>query len=193
MTGLRERRHAETKQQLVDAAFTLFDERGFEAVTVDEIAQAAGVSRSTAYRRFATKEDLVLEIPRRWLSVFDTALDGLCDDTLLADAIGTTTIAVARHIDTEPDVVLAAYRVLERAPSLAAASVATVAWIERYVGLIDRYAPGRTDPTDSAIIAGAYMGAIDLMMQRWAANGGQESVEDLTRGLLDRLAPILPD
>lgn len=190
VAGLRERRHRETRQQLLDAAFALFDERGFEAVTVEEIAQAAGVSRSTVYRRFPTKDDLVLEIPRRWLAAFDAAHATIDPAASVDHAIRSVTLAVARHIDEEPDVVRAAYRVLEQAPSLEAASVATAAWIERYVGVVERHAS--LDRADAAIIAGAYMGAIDVMMQLWAAAGGTQSVEELTNRMLDRLAPILP-
>ncbi len=58
-TGLRERKKQLTRQQIAEAARQLFGERGFEAVTVAEIARAADVSTQTVFNYFPTKEDLV--------------------------------------------------------------------------------------------------------------------------------------
>lgn len=197
MAGLRERRHLETKQALLDAAFELFAARGFAAVTMDEIATAAGVSRSTAYRRFATKEDLVLEVPKRWLAAFDDAIEALPADIDLAGALRSGCMAVAEFIDADKATVFAAYRVLEEAPALRSTGVATSAWLERLTGLVGRF--GRFDHRETGIddelagmIGGAYLGAIDAMMISWAAGGGRSSVAASTNRLLDRLAGILP-
>ncbi|MFF7443631.1 TetR/AcrR family transcriptional regulator [Streptomyces sp. NPDC008122] len=58
--GLRERKKARTRQALSDAAIALFLRKGFDAVSVAEVAAAAEVSKPTLFRYFPAKEDLVL-------------------------------------------------------------------------------------------------------------------------------------
>src|SRR6266540_1054223 len=57
--GLRERKKERTRQQIADAARELFVARGFDRVTVAEVARAAEVAEQTVYNYFPTKEDLV--------------------------------------------------------------------------------------------------------------------------------------
>ena len=61
MNGLRERKKAETRQAISDVATRLFEARGFEAVTVAEIATAANVSAKTVFNYFPAKEDLFFD------------------------------------------------------------------------------------------------------------------------------------
>src|SRR5919197_6500938 len=57
--GLRERKKRQTREAIAETARRLFSERGFERVTVAEIARAAGVAEKTVFNYFPTKEDLV--------------------------------------------------------------------------------------------------------------------------------------
>ncbi|MFG1799426.1 TetR/AcrR family transcriptional regulator [Micromonospora carbonacea] len=58
--GLRARKKARTRDAIADAAISLFLARGFDQVSVSDIAAAAEVSKPTLFRYFPTKEDLVL-------------------------------------------------------------------------------------------------------------------------------------
>jgi len=57
--GLRERKKQQTRQAIAAAAFEMFAERGFDAVTVAAVARRADVSEATVFNYFPTKEDLV--------------------------------------------------------------------------------------------------------------------------------------
>jgi AcrR family transcriptional regulator len=59
--GLRERKKAQTRQAIADAAARLFAERGYEQVAVSDVARAAEVSEQTVYNYFQTKEQLVTD------------------------------------------------------------------------------------------------------------------------------------
>ncbi len=59
--GRRERKKARTRQAIADAALELFLERGFEQVTVKDVAEAADVSMSGLFKHFPTKESLVFD------------------------------------------------------------------------------------------------------------------------------------
>jgi AcrR family transcriptional regulator len=55
--GLRERKKRQTRALITEVAQRLFSERGFDAVTVAEVARAADVSEGTVYNYFPTQED----------------------------------------------------------------------------------------------------------------------------------------
>jgi len=56
--GLRERKKAQTRQLIAETAWRLFADRGFERVTVAEVARLADVAPATVFNYFPTKEDL---------------------------------------------------------------------------------------------------------------------------------------
>lgn len=61
-TDRRSRKRLATRQKISDVATSLFIERGFDQVTVDEIAEAADVSRMTVFNHFARKEDMFFDV-----------------------------------------------------------------------------------------------------------------------------------
>jgi len=122
--GLRERKKERTRREIAEAARRLFGERGFDAVTVAEVAAAAEVSEATVFNYFPTKEDLFYS----GLEAFEEALlDAVRDRAPGESALG----AFGRFI-TEPRGLLASpdpeaaerhaavTRVIEESPALLA-------------------------------------------------------------------------
>src|ERR1700712_5361728 len=72
--GLRERKKRETRQHLSDIATGLFYERGFDAVSVAEVADAAGVSKMTVFNYFPRKEDLFFDRGPELAELFSEAI-----------------------------------------------------------------------------------------------------------------------
>jgi AcrR family transcriptional regulator len=60
-----ERRKQRTREALLDAAATIFAKRGFQAASLDEIAETAGYTRGAIYKHFADKEELLHEVCAR--------------------------------------------------------------------------------------------------------------------------------
>jgi AcrR family transcriptional regulator len=73
-TGRRERKKQRTREALIDAAFTLFVKKGFEATTVEEIADQVDVSSRTFFRYFSSKEDVVLTFQEEQFTAMKEAL-----------------------------------------------------------------------------------------------------------------------
>lgn len=72
--GLRERKKRLVRATIAAAARRLFAERGYDAVTVAEIAAAADVSEKTVFNYFATKEDLAFAGREEGIALFTTAI-----------------------------------------------------------------------------------------------------------------------
>ncbi|MCW3062547.1 MAG: transcriptional regulator, TetR family [Capsulimonas sp.] len=59
-SGLRERQRRERGETILQAAFALLAEKGYDALTMEELAERVGISRQTLYHHFASKEDIAL-------------------------------------------------------------------------------------------------------------------------------------
>ncbi|HEX2286560.1 MAG TPA: TetR family transcriptional regulator, partial [Mycobacterium sp.] len=95
--SLRDRQRARVRADIRLAAYRLFAAHGFDHVTTEQIAAAAGVSPSTFFRYTATKEELLLDPVRRGWSAIAALLEerprGESPDVALARAIEARTSA----------------------------------------------------------------------------------------------------
>ncbi len=75
VSSLRERKQRRTRESIVEAAMELFAERGFDGVTVSEIAARAEVGRTTFFRYFTDKQELLFADDEEMLRALTEAMD----------------------------------------------------------------------------------------------------------------------
>ncbi len=96
-SGLRDRWRSEAMRTIQACALDLFDERGFSAVKIDDIAAAADVSASSIYRYFGTKEGLLVA------DEFDVMSEEAIRQILDVDDLVGSLVKVVRSYEAEPD------------------------------------------------------------------------------------------
>ncbi|MBS1838096.1 MAG: TetR family transcriptional regulator [Actinobacteria bacterium] len=187
--GLRERKKEQTRERLKQAAFHLFTERGFDEVTVDEIADRAEVSKSTLFRYFETKEDLLLVDARMHRDALLHAMaDRPRDEPVLASLRAALQSMAA---DYQADRVRAVQRnrIIAECPSLAARSLERqVAWEDGLAAVILPRLDGEADAaTRAAVLAAAAMAVVRVATRRWIASDDDTEMIDHVLAALDLL------
>lgn len=129
--GLRERKKQQTHEAIREAALRLFAERGFEAVTVTEVAREANVSQATVFNYFPTKEDLFYQR----MEVFE---ENLLQAVREREA-GTTVLAAFRDFVLNVSGVLADEQGTEHVVAFARIVVDSPALLEREREIFARY------------------------------------------------------
>ncbi|MBX6391755.1 MAG: helix-turn-helix transcriptional regulator, partial [Frankia sp.] len=205
--GLRERKKERTRRTLVDTAHALFDERGYEATTIEAIAAGADVSVRTFFRYFAGKEEVALAPLDE---VGELALEALRrrpahEPPLMA----LRAAALDAWLAMDPDPV--AFRgyvehllIADEAPALSAAM------LQRTMRLGDQLAeaiaprfgppppgapaaPGGMD-LRPLLTAAAFLAAVQVGVRSWFQNGGRDLGEMLAtvEYCVGQLAPADP-
>ena len=76
-----QQRSEETRTKIMDSAIKLFSTRGFNAASVDDICEEAGISKGAFYHHFESKQALFLALLDGWLQVIDNAIEASKDKT----------------------------------------------------------------------------------------------------------------
>jgi AcrR family transcriptional regulator len=102
--SLRSRKKVRTRQQIADAAAALFAARGYDAVTVADIARRAEVSEQTVYNFFSCKEQLVLDQDADFEARLVAMLRERAADVSLADSVRAGAHAFLDELQRRPEV-----------------------------------------------------------------------------------------
>lgn len=140
MDGLRERKRADSRARVVDVAFGLFAERGYDEVTVAEVCTAAGIAPRTFFRYFPTKDDVLTEPARvladRVQAELAATPAGVSDTAALHAAL----LVVGAELVADDQRAAGLFRVLRQAPAARAHPLMRLGDRERVVAaaLVDR-------------------------------------------------------
>jgi len=130
--GLREAKKLQTRQAIADKAMELFATRGFDRVTVAEVAEAAGVSEKTVFNYFPTKEDLFYdEVPAREAALVAAVRERKPGDSILA-ALQQESVAHCARMCTPGFASFA--RIIDESPALRAKELEIMAGFTRALG-----------------------------------------------------------
>src|ERR1700741_5393262 len=114
------------RERLADAAFGLFDERGYEQTTVDDITERAGLGRTTFFRHYRSKEDVIFPDHDRLLEQIAERLQTSSDRTALV-ALSDAVRLVLRHYIAEGALARRRYAITSAVPALRDREIASVA------------------------------------------------------------------
>ncbi|TQK52211.1 TetR family transcriptional regulator [Streptomyces sp. SLBN-118] len=180
--GLRERKKLRTRIAIRRATYRLIAEQGYEATTIEQIAEAAEVSPSTVFRYFPTKEDIVLTDEYDPIMVAELRARPADEDPL--DSIrAVITQGLGTFVEEERAEVIQRTRLMVEVPAIRARMTETMAATSELLvhAVADRTGRSRDD-LEVRVFTAAVLGAVREVMLYWAA---RDHKDDLI-ALLDR-------
>lgn len=186
MSGLRERKKAQTRRAIREHALRLFAEKGFDATTVQEIAAAADVSHMTFFRNFPTKESVVT----------DDDYDPLLAELIAARPSGEPVPETVRHAVAEGllriyasdrEELLERSRLMLSAPSLRAATMENQLTTQQLMLDAIERRDGRKADFAMRVLVGASLGALTTAIMAWVEGDGRDELPDLIDAALSAL------
>ncbi|MFC5992812.1 TetR family transcriptional regulator [Pseudonocardia hispaniensis] len=185
---------AEVRRDLVNAAVTLFTERGYDETTVDDIAAAAGVGRRTFFRYFRGKEDAVSPDHEASLArVAAVFAEAHPDEPLLSVVLRAGETVFDLYFD-DAEVARRRFALTHQVLALRDREAASV---DHYRRLFTQQLRARlADVPDgelrAAVIAAAVVAAHNLALRTWLTEGATTAGIESCRARFRRVAGLLP-
>lgn len=186
----RARKRDETHHRIYETAMKLFQERGYDHVSVGEIAAAAGVSVPTFYAHFPSKEHIVMPIPAQ--EEIDRVLDGQPADLPLGERVRGGMLAWLAHYGPEERTeLLERWRIVVASPALRNRA----AEFERQTAglVLDALRQDAVEgaaPVAPGVVVTASMSAYTQILLRWAEEDGRQTLEEVAETVLDALRQL---
>jgi AcrR family transcriptional regulator len=180
--GLRERKKRATRHTLHGEALRLVAERGFDEVTIEDIAAAADVSPRTFFNYFGSKEDVIVNPdPDRVDRLRGLLASHTSADEQPLDVVESVLVASLEELTDQRDEWLLRLRLVREIPALTPRHLAAFDAMER--ALVEDVASrtGRDAASDiyPALVGAAAMAAMRAAIARWGAGDGRTSLPDL--------------
>jgi AcrR family transcriptional regulator len=187
--GLRERRKRLTAADLEAAALRLFGERGFDGVTVDDIAAEADVSRRTFFRYFASKEDVLLADHFVQLARLREAMTSRPADEPILAALRNAILSMTGDFEDRREMVILRGRIMRETPSLQARSlVHQKAWEDAMQDMVaERLAVDPAVDMRPGVVSATTLAALRVAFTNWLTAGAHGDLIAMTAEALDLL------
>jgi AcrR family transcriptional regulator len=187
--GLRERKKAETRAALAAAALELADEHGPDKVTVEAIAEAAGVSPRTFFNYFSSKDEAILGVVPTGESPLKDQLAERPADEAPLDALRAAFLASAERLQDDPDRWVRRRRLAQQHPHLASRWAAHTAELEHDM-VVEIARRLNLDPDRDpypGVVVGAAMAAVRVAMTVWQQQDDAVPLDQLFHQVFDQL------
>lgn len=168
------------RERLVDAAFDLFDERGFEQTTADDIADRAGVGRTTLFRHYRSKEDVIFPDHDRLIAAVQERLKTSSAETALVAVTDAVRLVLLRYVE-EGDRARRRYRLTSRVAALRDREIASVARYQRLFRefIADWMGPDPGAALRAELMAAAVVSAHNHVLRRWLRRDAGDPAAEL--------------
>ncbi|WP_434443494.1 TetR/AcrR family transcriptional regulator [Lentzea sp. E54] len=187
LTTLREQKKAVTRRSLAGAALRLAMERGLDGVTVEDIADAAGVSRRTFSNYFTSKEDAVLDADRERMRTLLALVRARPGDEESWQALRGAMAELYRSRPL-PDVEwMAQLRLLRRHPSLIARQAGDQVALERDLTAVLVARTPELGAEVARLMASTFLTTVRTGIALWLESAGDEELPGLVDRLLSRV------